>query len=75
MPIYEFRCSGCESSFEEFFHSSTYSKGNVICPDCGSNDITKLLSVFAADVSESPADFNPGQCGTGSCSSGMCGMN
>jgi len=50
MPIYEFRCKKCESSFEEFVHSY---EGNdeFICPNCGSKDVDKLFSPFSSGSS------------------------
>jgi putative FmdB family regulatory protein len=43
MPIYEYRCAGCECEFEELVSSST---PGVSCPECGSRDVERLLSTF-----------------------------
>jgi putative FmdB family regulatory protein len=40
MPIYEYRCRDCGTSFEVLVRG-----GNVIsCPHCGSSSLTRLLS-------------------------------
>ena len=42
MPIYEYRCEGCQERFEEFL--STTDKPTPPCPQCGSAKVTRLLS-------------------------------
>src|SRR5207253_2017289 len=44
MPIYEFVCMQCESHFEELVAMGA----SADCPDCGSANVRKQLSVFAA---------------------------
>ncbi len=44
MPIFEYKCNGCEEEFEELVTSSTE---EVKCPKCGSSNIDKLFSRFA----------------------------
>jgi putative FmdB family regulatory protein len=41
MPIYEYRCQGCETKFEVLVRGDS----TVTCPHCGSPALTKLLSV------------------------------
>ena len=41
MPIYEYRCRDCETTFETFVRGS----GGVTCPNCSSLSLDKLLSV------------------------------
>ncbi len=43
MPIYEYACSGCGHEFEALVRSSTVPE----CPQCHSQNLNKLLSVFA----------------------------
>jgi len=73
MPIFEYICKSCETSFEALVQNSAA----VCCPSCKSTSLEKQLSVFAATKGESAAsrDFAPGACGTcgdprgpGSCS-------
>ena len=39
MPIFEYRCSGCEVEFELLVRASTVPS----CPECESQDMDKLL--------------------------------
>ncbi len=45
MPIYEFRCKQCGKVFEVLFFSLS-EKREVLCPDCNSEEVDKLMSVF-----------------------------
>ena len=45
MPIYEFRCKQCDSTFEKLFTSSRQEPPPA-CPECESSDITQMFSVF-----------------------------
>jgi putative FmdB family regulatory protein len=65
MPIYEFVCMQCESHFEELVRVGETSD----CPDCGSSNVRKQLSVFAAHGVES----GPASLGGGGCCGGSCG--
>lgn len=40
MPIYEYRCRECETTFEVLVRGSDA----VACPQCGSSSLDKLLS-------------------------------
>ena len=51
MPIYEFVCMECESHYEELVPMGT----SADCPDCGSANVRKQFSVFAAHGVESAA--------------------
>jgi putative FmdB family regulatory protein len=45
MPIYEFLCEECGSPFEELVTSSA-AAGSVECPECGSKQVRKQISLF-----------------------------
>ena len=47
MPIYEYRCEGCQSSFEALV---TRSEPQAQCPQCGSHELAREMSVFASSV-------------------------
>ena len=47
MPLYEFRCESCGSVFERLVRSVPTDE-EPACPSCGSGEIRKELSVFAA---------------------------
>ncbi|THB80299.1 MAG: zinc ribbon domain-containing protein [Desulfobacteraceae bacterium] len=40
MPIYEFKCNQCEKNFETLVMGSMTPE----CPDCNSEDLSRLLS-------------------------------
>ena len=47
MPIYEFDCDSCGSSFDKLVRSmSTVSE--VTCPTCSSSNIKKKVSLFSS---------------------------
>lgn len=62
MPIFEYRCEGCGNEFEALVRSNT----QPACPQCGSAQVDKQLSVFAT-ASSSGGDLPPLPAGCGSC--------
>lgn len=42
MPIYEYRCSGCEDTFEQLQQMSDPDPEE--CPGCGSSEVERLVS-------------------------------
>ena len=44
MPIYEYRCNGCQRKVAIYLRSFSASPK---CPDCGSEDLARLFSTFA----------------------------
>lgn len=42
MPIYEYRCEGCDERFEELL--SMTDERTPACPKCGGAKVTRLLS-------------------------------
>jgi len=57
MPIYEYKCSDCDSKFEVLVFSQNE---KIICEKCGSENSERLLSGFASTVSSSDSG---GSCG------------
>lgn len=51
MPIYEYRCHGCRKRVSVFFRSFN-AISEPVCPECGSRDLTKLVSRVAVMKSE-----------------------
>lgn len=43
MPLFEYRCSACDSRFEVLVRGSAL----PTCPSCGSASLERLLSMFA----------------------------
>ncbi len=46
MPIYEFRCNRCKKRVT-VFRRSISSSTPAVCPNCGADDLTRLVSRFA----------------------------
>jgi putative FmdB family regulatory protein len=79
MPIFEYTCEDCGTSFEKLVRNSASSNGaGVACPSCGEHHVKQELSTFAAHAngaSKSAATEMP-SCPSGMCSNpGLCGMN
>jgi putative FmdB family regulatory protein len=47
MPIYEYRCTSCETEFEELVSASA--KTGPPCPSCGAENPRRLFSMFATE--------------------------
>ena len=45
MPIYEYQCQVCGARFDKFVRSLS-TQFTVQCPQCGSQDCKKALSLF-----------------------------
>ncbi len=45
MPIYEYLCESCGKAFERITQTRTES---AACPACGSSDVSRAVSAFAA---------------------------
>ena len=52
MPIYEFKCNACKKEFETIV-SSFSNIQSVTCEQCGSQDITRVLSPVNSKVNKS----------------------
>ncbi|HAF66771.1 MAG: zinc ribbon domain-containing protein [Bacillota bacterium] len=64
MPIFEYRCKRCGKVFECLVR-----KGDVpACPECGSEELTKLMSMFATNVRKGSG----GQSSCAACTGGSC---
>jgi putative FmdB family regulatory protein len=53
MPIYEYTCKKCNKIFETLVLSSDDVKG-IQCPECGSEEVQKMLSSFTSGLSAGP---------------------
>lgn len=82
MPLYEYRCAPCDHIFETLIRT----RDDVPrCPQCGSMDVAKLLSVPAAAQAGGKASNLPlcqdtggpmmGGCGAEGCRTGMCSFD
>lgn len=75
MPIYQYKCDQCQTSFER--NHPMAAPPVRICPECGKEHVRKvfatggILSNGRSVESNAPA-VPP--CGAGSCGTSMCGM-
>ncbi len=74
MPIYEYYCTNCEKQFEELVLEKR--PAVVHCPACGTNEVNRLISLFAttspgassfAEMSNASSGHS---CGCGHCTCG-----
>ncbi len=76
MPIYEYYCEDCDSSFEALVQSGHHDEAH--CPSCSSANISRQMSVFASRAAGNQARSN-GSAGQpmsgGSCCGGSCGCH
>lgn len=61
MPIYEYHCTDCGDDFERFIRSM-FSKETIICPECGSDHVSKAFSVFGTASGGSRAVSSAAAC-------------
>jgi putative FmdB family regulatory protein len=66
MPLFEFVCNDCQRPFEELVRSAS-AVVEVVCPHCGSPQVRKKLSTFAARIGGS-VSLSTG--GAAACSTG-----
>ena len=71
MPIYEYRCRGCEKDFEKYVPGAST---KVACPACASGDVTRKLSVFGVGVNAGAVASSMSG-GGGCCGGGGCGCH
>jgi len=65
MPLYEIRCRTCGQAGEVLVTSS---KTTLICPACGSEETTKIMSATSSLTGRMAANL-PGPADTGCCGS------
>ncbi|MEK9136599.1 MAG: zinc ribbon domain-containing protein [Bacteroidota bacterium] len=78
MPIYDYKCNDCKTTYD-VFHKVREVIDDVVCPSCESKNHTRLLSVPNVSMSgiRSTADFSPAPtCDSpGGCCGGACEVN
>ena len=69
MPVHEYRCGTCEGKSEQLVLAGDVAS-TPLCPSCGSHDMNRLLSTFAAQAGNGAkgASFDASTaCGGGAC--------
>lgn len=63
MPIYEYHCDKCGKNFDLFVRSATQ-RAEPKCPQCGSTNVKKAISLFgvggASGIEDLSASCGPG---------------
>lgn len=74
MPIYDYRCDDCGSTYD-IFHKVREVEEDVVCPSCNSAKHTRLISApsfsMQGSASKSVSDAPAPSC----CAGGACGLN
>ena len=76
MPIYEYHCAACDSSFETLVQPGHHDETQ--CPSCNSVKISREMSVFASRGGNSEAKPNGSEAAMmrgGGCCGGSCGCH
>ena len=75
MPLYEYRCTNCESRFE-MLRPMSQSDSSAVCPYCAEMTGRRMISVFAAVSKDASGGSrmvaSSGASGCGSCAGGHC---
>ncbi|MEW6336703.1 MAG: FmdB family zinc ribbon protein [Acidobacteriota bacterium] len=69
MPLYEYSCKSCGARFEILQHVGAGGEG-LTCPKCGSAEVAKQFSTFAASMSGSGSAMPCGASSSAGCGSG-----
>ncbi len=59
MPIYEFKCNGCNKKFETILTSSA-KVSEVTCPECQSKNIKKTISASSYRLASTSSSIPAG---------------
>ena len=71
MPIFEYQCRECKQEFEAILWRDSE---KVECPDCGTPEVTRMISSFAvSNGSSGNLTDEAGPCHCGAPRRGMCG--
>ncbi len=46
MAAYQFFCNACEQPFSKNLSREEYEEGDVVCPECGSEDVEQYPTTF-----------------------------
>jgi putative FmdB family regulatory protein len=59
MPIFEFMCVNCGTSFEHLVRSSAVQEA-ILCPHCASSTVSKKFSTFGMKGGSAGSSFSGG---------------
>jgi len=58
MPIYEYTCVECKNTFS-LLQKIGSSEKDTTCPQCGSKEVKKKLSLFSSSTSKGSSKMSP----------------
>jgi len=64
MPLYEYQCKKCEQKFEALV-SFKNADNSVKCPNCDSDETSRLLSTFACKGNNVSSSASNSSCNSG----------
>lgn len=73
MPLLEYRCGGCGKTSEQLVLAGDIAEAPV-CPSCGSEEMSRLLSRFATHGSAGARGGDGGFDADTACGGGACRM-
>lgn len=75
MPIYDYKCNSCGTTYD-VFHKVREVLDDVVCPECESKDHTRLISAPNVSMGQGRAvDAAPSCSSDGGCCGGTCGLD
>lgn len=77
MPVFDYRCSDCGTTYD-IYHKVKEISEDVVCPHCGSVKHKKLMSAASVSIggkSDSSSFQGPSCESGGGCCGGACGLN
>jgi putative FmdB family regulatory protein len=73
MPIYDYRCDDCGTTYD-VFHKVREVAEDILCPSCGSVRHTRLISAPTVNMKGRQTESAP-TCSDGGCCGGACSLN
>jgi len=55
MPVYDYRCNDCRTSFEQVLTLREHDNEKIKCPHCGSKNVEQEAAAFYAVTSKKSA--------------------
>lgn len=76
MPIYEYTCRSCHVRFEKLVRGEAAADA-LVCPACGSKELSKEFSTFAPQMGAAQSESLPVCPSSGGCcpTPGKCGLS
>lgn len=74
MPIYDYRCDDCGSTYD-VFHKVREVAEDIVCPSCQSTKHTRLISAPSISMNSASGAVRSDAPAPGCCMGGACGLN